>query len=114
MDNLNICLLNKTCVPCQGGVPPLVNEEINRLIEELGQNWSINADGHLYKDYKFNDFMGAVDLTNKIAKLSEREGHHPNLTISWGLCSIEIWTHKINSLTESDFILAAKIDAIVR
>jgi 4a-hydroxytetrahydrobiopterin dehydratase len=110
-NNSNTCLLNKTCVPCKGGVPPLTSEEALKLLEELGQHWSINEQGHLYKEYKFNDFMSAVNLVNKIAKLSEEEGHHPNLTVSWGLCFVEIWTHKIDGLTESDFILAAKIDA---
>ena len=112
MDNPNTCLLNKTCVPCQGGVAVLTVDEAYRLLKELGQNWSINVDGHLYKEYKLSDFMSAIDLANKIAELSEKEAHHPNLTISWGACSIEIWTHKVNGLTESDFILAAKIEAL--
>lgn len=113
MDNTNTCLLHKACVPCKGGVPPLTNEEAHKLLEELEQCWSMNEQGHLYKEYKLSDFMSAVDLVNKIARLSEEEAHHPNLTISWGFVIVEIWTHKINGLTESDFILAAKIDAII-
>jgi 4a-hydroxytetrahydrobiopterin dehydratase len=112
MENFNACLLNKSCVPCQGGVPPMTSKDANKLLKELGQEWSINVAGHLYKEYKFSDFMSAMNLANKIAELAEREAHHPNLIISWGMCAIEIWTHKINGLSESDFILAAKIDSI--
>lgn len=112
MKDFDECLLNKNCQPCQGGVPPLPSEDVKRLLKELIQKWSLNTAGHLYKEYKFNDFMGPMNLANKIAKLSEREAHHPDIKISWGMCAIEIWTHKINGLTESDFILAAKIDSL--
>lgn len=113
MENFNACLLNKSCVPCQGGgVSPMTLKDANKLLKKLGQEWSINVAGHLYKEYKLSVFMSAMNLANKIAELAEREAHHPNLIISWGMCAIEIWTHKINGLSESDFILAAKIDSI--
>ena len=111
MENLNTCLVDKKCLPCQGGIPPLPAKEITKLLQELGHKWSINAAGHLYKEYKFSDFMGPMNLANKIAELAEKEAHHPDLKISWGLCAIEIWTHKINGLMESDFILAVKIES---
>ena len=107
-----VCLTDKTCIPCQGGVPPLNKEEINKLLELLGNDWQINQAGHLYKQYKFNDFMESMNLANKIAILAEQEAHHPDLTITWRMCKVEIWTHKINGLTESDFILAAKIESV--
>ena len=112
MNNSDTCLINKTCLPCQGGTPPVTHTVATKLLEELKEGWSINAAGHLYKEYQFDDFMGPITFANKIAALAEKEGHHPNLKISWGFCSVEIWTHKIGGLTESDFILAAKIGLI--
>ena len=105
-------LANQNCVPCQGGTPPLGEEVLNKLLMQLKNNWNINALGHLYKQFKFVDFMSAMHFANQIAALSEQQVHHPDLTISWGGCKVEIWTHKINGLTESDFILATKIEAI--
>ena|SRR3990167_11565661 len=107
-----ICLIDKVCVPCQGGVPPLDQTTIKKLLTELEADWKINSIGHLYKQYLFEDFMQSVGFANKIAEIAEKEAHHPDLTIAWGKCVVEIWTHKINGLTESDFILAAKIEAI--
>jgi 4a-hydroxytetrahydrobiopterin dehydratase len=108
-----ICLANKTCIPCQGGVPPLGPNEINELLRQLKQNWELNEKGHLNKSFTFNNFIESMHFANRIATLAEEEGHHPDLTISWGLCRVEIWTHKINGLTESDFILAAKIENLM-
>jgi 4a-hydroxytetrahydrobiopterin dehydratase len=105
-------LANKNCVPCQGGIPPLGKEVVNRFLMQLNNHWHINALGHLYKQFKFANFMSAMNFANKVAVLSEEQVHHPDLTISWGACRVEIWTHKINGLTESDFILAAKIENI--
>lgn len=109
----NECLIDKVCVPCQGGVPSLTQNEIESFLEELGNSWVINNLGHLYKEYIFKNFMDAMDLANKIAIIAEQEAHHPDILISWGKCSINIWTHKIDGLTESDFILAAKIQNII-
>jgi 4a-hydroxytetrahydrobiopterin dehydratase len=108
----NTCLIHKKCVPCQGGVPPLEDAVSQQLLAQLGEGWHITDKGHLKKTYIFNDFMGPMTYANKIALLAEQEAHHPDLTIAWGRCSVEIWTHKINGLTESDFILAAKIEAL--
>jgi 4a-hydroxytetrahydrobiopterin dehydratase len=107
-----VCLVNKSCIPCQGGMPSLDQVAVDKLIAELNSGWQINELGHLYKQYLFDNFMDSMDFANKIAEVSEKEAHHPNLTITWGKCDVEIWTHKINGLTESDFILAAKIEAI--
>jgi len=112
MNESRNCLINRTCTPCQGGVPPLASGEIEGLLHELKSDWVINDEGHLYKEYKFSNFIDAMTFVNLVAKVAEEDAHHPDLRISWGLCAVEIWTHKIGGLTESDFILAAKIDAI--
>lgn len=109
----DVCLMDKTCVPCHGGIPPMDGESAKKMLSELGGGWQINGAGHLYKQFKFNDFMGPIGLANKIAAVAEEQAHHPDLTIAWGSCSVEIWTHKISGLAESDFILAAKIDGLV-
>ena len=110
MKNNSICLLDKTCTPCWGGVAPLATDIAYKLLLELGGGWIINELGQLYKEYQFSDFVGAMNFANKIAEIAETEAHHPDLEISWGKCSIKIWTHKINGLTENDFILAVKIN----
>lgn len=112
MEIVNNCLVSKSCIPCQGGVSPLAPHKIEELLKELRNGWSLNDAGYLYKEYLFKDFMGPIMFANKIADISEKEGHHPDLIIAWGKCTVEIWTHKINGLTESDFILAAKIEAV--
>jgi 4a-hydroxytetrahydrobiopterin dehydratase len=107
-----VCLVNKSCIPCQGGMPSLDQVAVDKLVTELNSGWKINELGHLRKQYLLDNFMDSMVFANKIAEVSEKEAHHPNLTIAWGICVVEIWTHKINGLTESDFILAAKIEAI--
>lgn len=86
--------------------------EIEQFFHELKSGWVLNDEAHLYKEYKFSNFIAAMDFANKVAKVAEQEAHHPDLRISWGICTVEIWTHKISGLTESDFILAAKIEAV--
>ncbi len=100
-------LLNKNCVPFQK--IKLQPERISELKKGLN-GWEINNSGHLYKDYKFPDFVHAMNFGNKVQEIAEREWHHPELKLSWGKCRLEIWTHAIDGLTENDFILAAKID----
>lgn len=112
MNKSKTCLINKTCVPCQGDMPTLTSSEINKYLFELENGWILNDKGHLYKVYEFKNFMDAMTFSNLVADIAEKEGHHPDLKISWGFCKIEIWTHKIEGLTESDFILATKIDTI--
>ena len=84
MENDNNCLLDKTCTPCQGGVPALKHDIALRLLSELGDGWSINAEGQLYKEYKFNNFFDAMIFANKVANIAELENHHPDLEISLG------------------------------
>jgi len=104
-------LSERKCVPCEGGIPPLNREEITSLLNQLN-GWSVEGDKKITKEYKFNNFVEAVDFTNKITVVAESEGHHPDLFVAWGKVTVYIWTHKVNGLTENDFILAAKIDEI--
>lgn len=101
-------LLNKNCVPFQK--TKLQPEEVFELKKGLENSWKINDLGHLYREYKFPDFISAMKFANKIKEVAEREWHHPKLTIVWRKCKVEIWTHSAGGLTENDFILAAKID----
>jgi 4a-hydroxytetrahydrobiopterin dehydratase len=103
-------LAKKHCVPCRGGVPPLEGEELERLARELGGGWEVVDDHHLAKSFPFPDFAEGLAFVNRVGALAEAEGHHPDLTLRWGEVSVTIWTHKVDGLTESDFILAAKID----
>ena len=104
-------LAAKTCVPCRGGVPPLEGEELRRLSSEL-PSWQVVDGHHLEKEFRFPDFKAALAFTNQIGTLAEEQGHHPDILLAWGKVRVTIWTHKINGLTESDFILAAKIDQL--
>lgn len=103
-------LARKSCVPCHGGVPPLTDSERTRLLEELGSGWEVVEGHHLRKAYGFPDFASALDFTNRVGAIAEHEGHHPDIALAWGNVELTIWTHAIDGLTESDFILAAKAD----
>ena len=106
-------LAEKHCVPCRGGVPPLHGEELSKLASQVA-GWDVVDEHHLEKQFVFPDFKTALDFVNKAGAIAEEEGHHPDLFLTWGKVGVKTWTHKINGLTESDFILAAKIDAILR
>ncbi|MBI4851875.1 MAG: 4a-hydroxytetrahydrobiopterin dehydratase [Acidobacteria bacterium] len=105
-------LLEKSCINCQKDISPLSKEEITKLLDELGDSWQVIEDHHLKKDFKFPNFQTALDFTNKVGDLAEKENHHPDIYLSWGRVSINIWTHSINGLSENDFILAAKISTL--
>ena len=104
-------LADQHCVPCRGGVPPLKGEALLKMHTQI-TGWTVVDEHHLIKDYRFPDFRTALDFVNKIGEIAEAEGHHPDLYLAWGKVQVKTWTHKIDGLTESDFILAAKIDAI--
>jgi 4a-hydroxytetrahydrobiopterin dehydratase len=103
-------LAQKQCVPCRGGVPPLKGRELKALQEQLEGGWTVVSEHHLEKEYKFKDFRQALDFANKIGELAESQGHHPDIYLAWGKVKVTIWTHKIDGLTESDFVFAAKAD----
>ena len=104
-------LKNKKCIPCEGGAQALSNEEAKNYLVELDHSWSID-NKKIRRDLKFKDFKEAIKFVNKVAKLAEKEGHHPDLHIFYNKVRIELWTHAVSGLTENDFILAAKIDLI--
>ncbi len=106
-------LAKKECVPCEGGVPPLKRENLSSLLNKLGNGWHVVEDHHLEKGYKFENFRQALDFTNKVGEYADTIGHHPDIYLSWGKVNLTIWTHKINGLTENDFILAAKADQLL-
>ena len=106
------------CVPCQGGEPILTQEEIKKYLKEVQSDWKAEhppAGGpdKIAREFEFKDFMGAVDFVNKVAKLAEDEGHHPNIYLhDYKKLRVELWTHKIGGLHQNDFIMAAKIDKL--
>ena len=102
-------LAEKTCVPCRGGVPPLTADEIRPLIAQV-DNWKVVKNHHIEKDFKFPDFKSALQFVVRIGVIAEEQKHHPDIYLAWGKVEVKIWTHKIDGLTESDFILAARID----
>lgn len=104
-------LASKTCVPCRGGVPPLKGKELEALQKQV-TGWEAVNEHHLTKTFKFPDFRKALEFVNRVGELAEQQGHHPDLYLAWGKVGVTIWTHKIDGLTESDFILAAKIDRL--
>ncbi len=103
----------KTCVPCRGGVPALKGQPIAELLHQLS-GWTVVDEHHLDKTYTFPDFQQALAFVNRVGDLAEQQGHHPDIYLAWGKVGIQVWTHKIDGLTESDFILAAKIDELPR
>ena len=105
-------LSKKQCVPCRGGVPPLKGHELDALFEQLDGGWSVVDEHHLQKEYRFDDFRQALDFTNLVGEMAEEQDHHPDIFLAWGRVKVTIWTHKIDGLTESDFVFAAKTDAL--
>lgn len=105
-------LAEKSCIPCKGGMPPLAGKELLSLTDKLSPEWSVENDHHLICTVPFKNFKQALAFTNAIGEVAEQENHHPEITLTWGLVTVRIWTHKIDGLTESDFILAAKISAL--
>ena len=107
-------LAEKECVPCRGGVPPLKGQALADLHHKLGDGWQVLNEHHLEKEFIFKNFREALAFTNKVGELAEANKHHPDISLAWGRVKITLWTHKIDGLSESDFILAAKIDQLKR
>lgn len=106
-------LAQKRCEPCSGNTPPLEPARIDDLLAQLDA-WRVDEQGHLARAYRFRDFRSALDFVVRVGALAEEEAHHPEIRFGWGHVELEIWTHAIDGLTESDFVLAAKIDRIER
>jgi len=105
-------LNNLKCTPCSGKTPKLNRDEISTNLNKLS-NWSINDEKEmLFKKFTFKSFKGALNFTNSVGDLAEKEGHHPDISMGWGYCLIMIHTHAIKGLSINDFVLASKIDLI--
>ena len=105
-------LADRECVPCKGGVPPLEGADLDRLREALGGEWAVVDRHHLDREFRFANFRDALDFTNRVGELAESQRHHPDIELSWGRVRLVIFTHKIDGLTESDFVFAAKVDRL--
>ncbi len=105
-------LNQKTCVPCKKGGMPLKSPEIQTLLGQLKEGWKAIEERCIEKEYSFPNFVKALDFTNRVGALAEKEGHHPDIYLSYGKVKIQLWTHKISGLSENDFILAAKCDLL--
>ncbi len=105
-------LAERDCVPCRGGVPPLVAAEQARLLAQLAPDWRIESGHHLERVWRTPDFATALAFVDRVGALAEAQGHHPDIDFGWGRVRITVWTHAIDGLTESDFVLAAKIDRL--
>jgi 4a-hydroxytetrahydrobiopterin dehydratase len=104
-------LAGKTCVPCRGDVPPLKGEKLEELSRQV-PDWEVVDEHHLGRKLRFKNFREALDFVNRVGELAEEQAHHPDIELGWGRVGITIFTHKIDGLTESDFILAAKVDRL--
>jgi 4a-hydroxytetrahydrobiopterin dehydratase len=105
-------LAERHCVPCRGEAPPLKGAELAALMKELDAGWQVVAEHHLEKAYAFKDFRQALAFTNRVGELAETQGHHPDIYLAWGQVKLTLWTHKIDGLSESDFIFAAKVNEL--
>lgn len=106
-------LASKRCVPCQGGVPALRGAELQALHAQLGDAWTVVGEHHLEREVRFPDFSAALAFVNRVGAMAEEQGHHPDLLLAWGRVRVTVWTHKIDGLTESDFVFAAKCDRLL-
>src|ERR1700751_3621697 len=104
-------LADKKCGHCRGGTPPLKGKEVEKLHAD-GPKWAITNEHHIQREFRFPDFKQALEFVNRVGEPAANEGHHPDILLAWGKVGITLWTHKIDGLTESDLIMAAKIDRL--
>jgi 4a-hydroxytetrahydrobiopterin dehydratase len=107
-------LAKRHCLPCHGGTPRLTGANLAWMSSQLGAAWEVEGEQKIRRRYRFPDFASALAFVNQIGELAEAEGHHPDLLLAWGRVEVELWTHAIDGLSESDFIIAAKIEALPR
>ena len=112
MTDKTAALASRACVPCSGGVPLLTSAESGELLQQL-EGWQIVDGHHLTKEYRFRDFVEALSFVNRVGEVAEQNGHHPDIWLGWGRVQIELYTHKVNGLTESDFVVASKCDRVL-
>ena len=108
-------LADKKCIPCEGKIPALDKSEIHKYLKKV-DGWEVIADQsinyYLLKKFKFKNFLESQKFINKVSEVAEQENHHPDISFGWGYAEIKIFTHAIQGLAESDFILAAKVDKL--
>ncbi len=105
-------LASRQCVPCKGGVPPLKGAELQALHRQVDGGWEVVGEHHLEREYRFKNFREALAYVNRVGEMAEAQNHHPDLLLAWGRVRVTVWTHKIDGLTESDFVFAAKCDRL--
>ena len=105
-------LSEEGCVPCQNATVAVKGASLKKLSNKLGKSWKVVKGHHLEREYKFKDFCEALAFTNQVGKLAERVQHHPDIYLAWGKVKLTLWTHKVDGLTESDFVFAAKVNSI--
>ena len=101
----------KVCTACTGDEPPLKGDELIRYTQQIDDGWDVVDEHHIVRKYEFSDYKETIDFVNAVAEESEEQNHHPIMLVEWGKATITIYTHKIDGLTENDFILAARCDA---
>jgi 4a-hydroxytetrahydrobiopterin dehydratase len=104
-------LAAKTCVPCRADTPPLKGDGLLGLAAQVPE-WEVVEEHHLRRGFRFKNFREALLFVNRVGELAEEQGHHPDVSFGWGYAEVAVWTHKIGGLTESDFVFAAKVDAL--
>lgn len=105
-------LTDKHCKPCEGGVPPLTQDEARNLLKEL-DGWELN-DNRISKTFAFKNYYQTIAFVNAVAWMTHREDHHPDMTVGYSKCRLEYTTHAIGGLSDNDFICAAKVDALFK
>jgi 4a-hydroxytetrahydrobiopterin dehydratase len=106
-------LAGKKCVPCEGGIPPLTEDQVMEYLTVVDKGWTVKENIKIARTFHFVNFKHTMEFVNAVADLAEEEGHHPVMHVSYGSVEIELWTHAIDGLSENDFIVAAKIDRIL-
>jgi 4a-hydroxytetrahydrobiopterin dehydratase len=104
-------LASQSCVPCRGGTPAIKQSELKQIQQQVPR-WKAVGEHHITRTFTFSDFKQALEFVNRVGEIAEQQGHHPDILLAWGKVEITLWTHKIDGLTQSDFIMAAKIDQI--
>jgi 4a-hydroxytetrahydrobiopterin dehydratase len=105
-------LADQKCIPCSIGTPPLEGEELDSYYQQISDEWQLVEKHHLERKFTFKNFRQALDFTNEIGELAEKEGHHPDIALSWGKVVLTLYTHKIDGLSDADFVFAAKVDKL--